>query len=179
MKINRHIDQLDTILSGYEDIIAEDYTGYRNHVYRMVHFCLALRDMDEDEQRKVYIAAAFHDIGIWLQNTVDYIEPSIPPAMQYLQDNQLQHWGDEIARMISEHHKVREYVDETMPLVEVFRRGDLVDFSHGLFRFGIDKAFIDSVQDAFPNAGFHKSLARRAGKWFIKHPFNPLPMMKL
>lgn len=178
MNIDTNIEQIESILSEYQELIGEDYSGYRNHVYRMVHCCLALQDMSDDDKRKIYIAAAYHDIGIWIEDTVDYIPPSIPPAMKYLEDNDLSDWQEEIRLMISEHHKVREYTDKSLPLVEVFRRGDLVDFSFGLFRFGIDKAYFEQLRETFPNEDFHKGLAKRAGKWFVKHPLNPAPMMK-
>ncbi|WP_394173355.1 hypothetical protein [Thalassotalea litorea] len=178
MNVEPHIQQLDAILDHYQEMIGDDFLGYRNHVYRMVHFCLALQTLSEEEKREIYIAAAFHDIGIWVEDTVDYIPPSIQPAMDYLEENDLQDWQDEIGLMISEHHKIREYTDKSLPLVEIFRRGDLVDFSFGLFRFGIDKSYIETVRTAFPNADFHKGLAKRAGKWFLKHPLNPAPMMK-
>ena len=80
--------------------------------------------------------------------------------------------------MITEHHSIRAVDFEQYPLVEVFRKGDLVDFSLGLIRFGIEKDFIRSVKAAFPNAGFHKGLLTRASKWFVRHPLNPAPMMK-
>lgn len=80
--------------------------------------------------------------------------------------------------MITEHHKIGEYKNESFPLVEIFRKGDLVDFSLGLFEFGIQKAYIEAVKTRFPNYDFHKNLGKRAAKWFVKHPTNPVPMMK-
>ena len=44
-------------------------------------------------------------------------------------------WSEQIALMIEWHHKVRPYRNERFPLVEVFRKGDLVDFSLGVFKF--------------------------------------------
>jgi hypothetical protein len=80
--------------------------------------------------------------------------------------------------MISEHHKLRAYADPAYPLVEVFRQGDLVDFSFGTFRFGLPKETVRAVKGQFPNADFHKNLGKRAWHWFLKHPLNPAPMMK-
>ena len=178
MKIEEQIPLLEEIFSPWKETIGSEYQGYRNHVYRMIHFCLALRECNEEEREKIIIAGAFHDIGIWIEDTVDYISPSIPPAMAYLKKRNLEAWSDEITLMISEHHKIRAYNDESYPLVEVFRQGDLVDFSLGLFKFGIDKRDIQAVKAKFPNADFHKNLAKRATRWFVKHPLNPAPMMK-
>lgn len=176
--IETNIPLLEEILGSWKSVIGTEYEGYRNHVYRMYYYCLLLSDTDGESKQKLQIAAAFHDMGIWIDNTVDYIPPSIPPAMNYLETIGLEGWAEEISLMISEHHKLTRFTDSQYPLVEIFRKDDLVDFSFGLFRFGIPFAKLREVMDTFPNAGFHKNLARRAGRWFTKNPLNPLPMMK-
>ena len=178
MKVEENIPLLEDIFSEWKSTIGNEYQGYRNHVYRMIHFCLALRNCNDEEREKIIIAGAFHDIGIWINDTVDYIPPSLPPAMEYLKKRNLETWSDEIKLMITEHHKIREYKDPAYPLVEIFRKGDLVDFSFGLYKFGISKAYINQVKATFHNADFHKNLGKRAAKWFMKHPLNPAPMMK-
>ena len=163
MKIEEQIPLLEEIFSDWKDTIGSEYQGYRNHVYRMIHFCLALTECNEEEREKIIIAGAFHDIGIWIDDTVDYIPPSLPPAMEYLKSRNLEAWAEEITLMISEHHKIREYKDKVYPLVEIFRKGDLVDFSFGLCKFGIPETYIASVKAKFPNSDFHKNLGKRAG----------------
>lgn len=178
MNIEDQIPLLEEILTVWKEVIGPEYNGYRNHVYRVIHFCLALKACNQAEREKIIIAGVFHDIGIWIKDTVDYIPPSLPPATEYLKSRNLPDWSAEIELMITEHHKIRPYRDKTYPLVEVFRQGDLVDFSLGLFKFGIPEGYIEDVGIRFPNAGFHKSLGKRAVKWFIRHPLNPLPMLK-
>ncbi len=169
---------IDGTLAPYRGLIGDDFAGYRNHVIRMLSFCMLLRDCSEEEQRKLEIAACFHDIGIWTENTLDYLPPSVPPARAYLAGQGLQAWGDEIEAMILEHHRLRTVPAPLTPLVETFRRGDLVDFSLGAVRFGLSRAQVRSVRNAYPNAGFHRMLVRKAGAWFLRHPLNPAPMMK-
>jgi len=183
MKIYKDIPLLEAIFADWEDVIGADYDGYRNHVYRMINCCFALKTCTEEEQQKIIIAGAFHDIGIWIDNTMDYIPPSLPPAKAYLKANGLEKWDEEISLMISEHHKLRPYKDRLGKdnpdmLVELFRKGDLVDFSLGLFKFGIDKAYLKSLKAAFPNSGFHTGLVKKSIKRFLRHPLNPAPMMK-
>jgi hypothetical protein len=178
MKIEKQIPLLEVIFSSWRDVIGAEYHGYRNHVYRMINFCFVLRECSEEEREKIIIAGAFHDIGIWIEDTVDYIRPSLPPAMEYLKNRNLEAWSQEIRLMISEHHKIREYKDATYQLVEIFRKGDLVDFSLGTVQFGIPKTYIREVKAKFPNSDFHKNLGKRATKWFLNHPLNPVPMMK-
>ena len=179
MEIKDAIPLLDEILVEWKDVIGEDYQGYRNHCTRMLQCCFALiPDCSDEERTKLTIAAAFHDIGIWIEDTVDYIEPSLPPAKAYLEENGRSEWYEEVQLMITEHHKLTEFDDERYGLVEVFRKGDLVDFSLGKIRFGLPKESVKELKKALPNAGFHKMLMMRAFKWFLKHPLNPAPMMK-
>jgi hypothetical protein len=172
------LSSLEALLSPWRDLIGPDYEGYRNHVHRMVACCLALRPCSEEEAQKLCIAGCFHDIGLWTARTLDYLPPSVPPAMEYLQREGLEAWSEEIRLMIMEHHKLRPYAGTAYPLVELFRKGDLVDFSLGLFRFGLPTSFIAELKTAYPNAGFHRNLVRLALRWFVRHPLNPAPMMK-
>ncbi|MGV2391376.1 MAG UNVERIFIED_CONTAM: hypothetical protein LVR29_34520 [Microcystis novacekii LVE1205-3] len=64
--------------------------------------------------------------------------------------------------MVEMHHKVRTYKTDRYPLVELFRRGDLVDFSLGFFKFGIPPAYVSEVKKAIPNNGFHRFLIKGA-----------------
>lgn len=80
MKVIQCFELMDNILQDYENVIGKDLLPYKNHVYRMINFVVALakiamRDLTEEQLQKVQIAAAFHDIGIWTKNTVDYIDP--------------------------------------------------------------------------------------------------------
>lgn len=177
MNIEKPIPLLEEILTQWQGVIGSEYEGYKNHVYRMIHFCFAMRTYNTEEYNKIIIAGAFHDLGIWIENTVDYIPPSIPPARAYLENRKLEAWFPEIELMITEHHKITPYAGYS-ELVEFFRKADLVDFSWGLFAFDVPPSYIQEVQDAFPNADFHLNLAKRAGLWFVQHPFNPAPMMK-
>ncbi len=178
MHVETQLPLVDEILQEWRDTIGADHLGYRNHVCRMVNFCLGLRECSDLEREKIVVAGCFHDIGIWTDHTVDYIEPSVLPALAYLERRGLGDWSAEIAAMIREHHKVRRYTGPGSPLIELFRQGDLVDFSLGLFRFGLPREFVADVKHAYPNAGFHRGLAKLAGRWFLKHPLDPAPMMK-
>jgi hypothetical protein len=80
--------------------------------------------------------------------------------------------------MISMHHKLKRYQDARYPLVEIFRQGDLVDFSLGIVKCGLPNAYIKRVKNTFPNAGFHKRLVQLELGWVSKHPLNPAPVFK-
>ena len=139
---------------------------------------VAPRSRSEEEKTKLAIAACFHDIGLWSDQTVDYIPPSIAQAKQYLTETGREAWSEEIGLMIEWHHKVRRYRDDRFPLVEVFRKGDLVDFSLGIFKCGLSKSYLDEVKAGIPNAGFHRFLIKGAKQWFSEHPLRPPPFIK-
>jgi hypothetical protein len=176
--IDHPIPLLEDILASWKDQIGRDYAGYRNHVYRVVHFCFALRDCGEEERRKVIIAACFHDLGIWSADTADYLPPSSALAKDYLAQHHLDEWSNEVSLMIDTHHKLRPYRDARYPLVEVLRRADLVDVSLGIVKFGLPGAYIKRVKRQFPNEGFHKRLVRLVGGWSARHPVRPPPFFK-
>lgn len=169
---------IDQILNEWRDVIGADFQAYRNHVQRVVALCCALQPCDVEAQEKLAIAGAFHDIGIWTDKTLDYLEPSVAPARDYLQKRGLSHWEHEIALMITEHHRIHKVADARFPLAELFRQGDIVDFSLGLFRFGLSRQAISDIKAQYPNAGFHKRLVQLACGWLLRHPLNPLPMFK-
>ena len=87
MAVEEHIALVEELLGQWSTTIGSDYTGYRNHVYRMINFCFALRDCDEQEREKITIAGCFHDIGIWTSDTLDYLPPSIAVAREYLKQS--------------------------------------------------------------------------------------------
>ncbi len=155
-----------------------DYQRYKNHVYRVFLNCLLIdgNNMNEDLYA---IAAVFHDIGIWTDRTIDYIDPSIIQAELYLTETGKEDLIDEVSMMIFWHHKVTDYKGAHQKIVETFRRADWIDVSRGLRRFGLPRARLASVFAAWPNAGFHKRLIQLSLTRLRTHPFAPLPMMRL
>lgn len=169
------IPRADDILDRWQRELGGDAVAYRNHVHRVIHFCDAYVHGDADQRDKVVIAACFHDLGIWANGTWDYIPPSIVLAIDYLREQQLEHWSGEIETMIAEHHKLTRHRDA---LVEAFRRSDLTDVSLGLIRFGLPAGYVREVKARYPNAGFHKRLVQLAAAWWARHPLRPLPVLK-
>ena len=100
-------------------------------------------------------------------------------ATAYLTGRGRASWVPGIAAMIWEHHKISRYRDVVFPLVEPFRRADLIDVSRGLVAFGLPRRTLTSVLSAWPSAGFHKRLVRLELQRLRTHPWNPLPMLRL
>jgi hypothetical protein len=177
-KVLTVIATLDAILARHAGEIGADFEGYRNHAYRVANHCLAQRPADDIVTEKVAIAAAFHDLGIWTDQTFDYLEPSVALATAYLAEAGRDAWIPEIAAMIREHHKITHYRGDPGWLVEDFRRADWIDVTLGVLTFGMPRGFLREVQAAWPDAGFHRLLVRLELRHLGKHPLNPIPVLR-
>ena len=89
---------IEEVLEKWHDKIGDDYPAIRGHNYRMFNFCVALSGRsDPATVKKIAIAAAFHDIGIWTHGTFDYLPPSCDLAMAYLKENENAAWSKELS----------------------------------------------------------------------------------
>lgn len=169
---------IEELMLHFQQVIGVDYNKYKNHVYRVFLNCLLL-DNKKDNEEKYAISAVFHDIGIWTNHTIDYLNPSIEQARIYLAASGKQEWVDEITSMIQWHHKISRYhggaFQET---IENFRKADWIDVSLGWLTFGVSRRKIRSNNHQLPNIGFHFFLIRKIIKNFFDHPLNPLPMFR-
>jgi hypothetical protein len=173
---------LDEVLSANAAALAADFDGYRNHAYRVANFCFALTSstaVGEERTAKIALAAAFHDLGIWTDQTFDYLPPSRRLAHVYLAGTGRAEWAPEITEMILQHHKLTPYRNSRCALVEPFRRADLIDVSHGLVSFGVPRRFRNEVFAHWPDAGFHARLVRLFLGRLRRYPWDPLPMVRL
>jgi hypothetical protein len=74
---------------------------------------------------------------------------------------------------------VTPYQGRHAPLVEAFRKADLVDVSQGLVHPGLSRAYVREVRRAIDVGPFFKrvvpmAMLRRA----ISHPLDPMPHMR-
>jgi hypothetical protein len=179
VKLLTAIPALDEVLDAHVSALGADLTAYRNHAYRVANACVALSSASGDQVRKIGIAAAFHDLGIWTDGTFDYLDPSIRLATSYLADRGMPAWTEEVTEMIAQHHKVTRYDGRPEWLVEAFRRADWVDVTRGALRFGLPGRFVREMYTTWPGAGFHRRLVQLSLARLRSHPLNPLPMFRL
>jgi hypothetical protein len=164
-------------LEVYKDSIGIDFLKYKNHVFRVFYNSL-LMDKNPLNEEKYAIAAVFHDIGIWTDHTIDYLDPSINRAKIFLTKTGKEEWIEEISLMINWHHKPRGYIGNHQETVENFRKADWIDVTLGLRKFGLGRKPLKSIRNKFPNLGFHAFLLRKLTRNFFMHPLRPLPMFK-
>ena len=169
---------VDEVLRAYASELGHDFIAYRNHVYRVMNLCAAIAE-DGGDLEKIAVAAVFHDLGIWANNTFDYIAPSAALAREYLAAQGRAEWMAEIETMIEEHHKITPSEADAASLVEPFRRADWIDVTRGLRTFGVPRQLIRSVFAMWPSAGFHWRLVQLTVDRLRTHPLTPLPMVRL
>lgn len=179
LKIEPPIDTIENIFKEWESMLGTDFQAYKNHVYRVFYFSVVLAIPSESDKEKLAIAACFHDIGIWRNKTFDYLDPSIAAVNEYLESIGRAGWQEEINLIINYHHKLTRVKGSEFPLVEAFRKADWIDVTKGRRAFGVQRKVVQLILKSFPNKGFHKRLVSLTAKEFIRHPLNPLPMMKL
>lgn len=158
-QILRSLPLADEILESHRQRAHGDkagYDAYKAHVYRVVNFARALTPDAPESDDKLAIAAAFHDLAAF--DTLDYLVPSIEAQDAWLQETGRGNWSDELALIVAEHHRLSRYGPDRphAPLVEAFRRADLVDVSQGLIRFGIPSSYVKEVRAAFDASVFFK-----------------------
>jgi hypothetical protein len=149
---------VEEVLDNHSSELGHDFIAYRNHVYRVVNLCLAIVGNSPVELEKIAVAAVFHDLGIWANNTFDYIAPSVALAREHLAARRMADWIPEIEAMIVDHHKVTPSRANPQSLVESFRRADWIDVTRGLRRFGLPRRSIATIATTWPSAGFHRRL---------------------
>lgn len=177
MKVHPHFPLAEELIGSFSAELAGDFAAYRNHVCRVLNYFAALTGQPLPPTA-ILVAAAFHDLGIWTHRTFDYLPSSVSLAKSCLADRGLGALEEEVCAVIAEHHKIRPYTGRFSSSVETFRQADLVDLSLGAIRFGLPAAFVRAVRTAFPNAGFHRLLARLAARQFMLSPLRPLPMVR-
>ena len=154
--------RIEELFSPYREVIGDDFLGYRNHVYRTVTYAMHFLEQNVQVEKAVETALVYHDIGLWTNHVLAYLEPSEALAFS---DNEKHHWGidPELLRAIIHwHHKVFRYRGPYELVVEACRKADWIDATKGWIRKGMSRRNIAAVEAAFPNCGFHQSLLRLA-----------------
>jgi hypothetical protein len=162
IKIRPERPLVEELLARYEDVIGEDFPGYRNHVYRTITYAMHILKYDSEVEPLVETAFVYHDIGLWTDSELAYLEPSEAVA---LADNEKYGWGldaEALRGAIHWHHKIFSYKGPHERVIEACRKADWIDASKGIIRKGLSKETIKKVEAEFPNLGFHDTLLRLA-----------------
>ncbi len=154
--------RVEELFDPYKSVIGKDFPGYRNHVYRTITYAMHFLDNAAEHEQVVETAFVYHDIGLWTDHELAYLEPSEALAVA---DNEKYGWGldpELLCGAIHWHHKIFPYRGPHQNIIEACRKADWIDASKGMVRKGMSKAAIAEVESAFPNLGFHDTLLRLA-----------------
>ncbi len=160
-------DTVEKHLERYREIIGKDYEGYKGHIYRVLTYSLHFLSSNtklskiEKEQTKRVIAAGlvFHDIGLWTDHTLAYLEPSVQRAEEYFNYKSFTKEEFQLIKdIIVWHHKITPFVGPNEEILNAVIKADLIDASNGIITKGMPKSHIKKVTDTIPEAGFHQTL---------------------
>lgn len=160
--IERDRPRIEALLAPYKFVLGDDYHGYRNHIYRTVTYAMNFLNNDPSYEQLVETVFVYHDIGLWTDQELAYLEPSESVAMA---DNEKYGWGLEVSALIGAihwHHKIFPYKGRHEEVINACRKADWIDASMGTIRKGLSKENIKDVEATFANYGFHKTLMRLA-----------------
>ena len=74
IKLQRpHVEEL---FAPYEQMIGQDLPGYRNHVDRTITYAMHFLNNSASYEQLVETAFVYHDIGLWSDHKLAYLEPS-------------------------------------------------------------------------------------------------------
>ena len=157
--------RVEELLARYRTVIGSDYDGYRNHVYRAITYAMHFLNNAPEHEQLVETAFVYHDIGLWTDHELAYLEPSEAVA---LKDNEKFGWGlapDALRGAIHWHHKLLRYQGTHQDVIEACRKADWIDATQGWVRKGMSRSAIAQVESTFPNCGFHNALLRLAKEY--------------
>lgn len=170
---------LDVLFAPWQAALGRDHAAYRNHVVRLLALCeaLAAREGITLDPLALRVAGVFHDLGIWSDDTFDYLAPSSARARVWLEAHGRSDLAPLVTAMIEQHHKLRPAGPAQDP-VEIFRRADWIDVSLGALAFGLPRSQYRALLHRHPDAGFHLRLVQLSGKQLLTNPLKPLPMFR-
>lgn len=168
----------DALLAEYREPLGDDFEGYGNHVRRVCALVVEQRggQLSGAERQQLVIAGVFHDLGIWLDGTFDYLAPSIGHAAAHLDAIGHPEWAPRVSRIIDLHHRLRPVRNDA--LVEAFRRADLCDVSLGTVHLGVKGSVWRQLRREYPIASFHRRLIALTIEQARREPRRPLPMLR-
>jgi hypothetical protein len=169
---------IDNILNKYKTELGQYSEPYKNHVYRVFNLAMTLGAEEiKPYFKEVSISAAFHDLGIWTDQSLDYLHPSVKLSFNYIHEHNLDVDRQLVANIIENHHRLNRFGDNSA--VESFRKADMIDLSRGLIRFGINKEYMKQLYKSLPSRGFHLFIFREVIGHSVRNPFNPFPMLRI
>ena len=153
-------ERVSAILQRHAKHLGDDVVPYRHHVLRVLSHALhLLGPVTDAERRDLETALAYHDIALWTDKALAYLDPSAERAVKEanVSDAQL------VRDVIMWHHKITPFVSSASArhdqIVNAVRVADWADFTWGLIS-SLPRADTVKLHSELPNSGFHAVLMR-------------------
>jgi hypothetical protein len=173
IEVHKNSKHLEERLTKFKDVIGGDYEGYRNHIYRVLTYSLHYLNTDiahfAEIQKFIPVieeALVFHDIGLWTDKQLSYLEPSSFRAKEALHDIYSEEELTLLHNIIFWHHKVTDFEGEHKDIVNAVRKADWIDATMGLVNFGMPNPLITEVNAVLPESGFHRTLVEIGPRYY-------------
>ena len=160
IQVIKRSDRVEALLEPFVESIGSDFEAYRGHIYRVLSYAMHFLHGDTEHRDVIETALVYHDLGLWTDRELAYLEPSVRRAQA---DNDRHGWGHDprlLHDIIFWHHKITPFTGNQAQVVEAVRKADWIDASRGLIRKGMPRSCIRLVSDAIPDAGFYRTLGR-------------------
>ena len=158
IKVVKYNKDVEDLLINYQTVIGSDLEAYRNHIYRVLTYSLHILGNDETYLPLIATALVYHDIGLWTDHTLAYLEPSSHRATEGTKNTLLPDDVLLIQNIVYYHHKITPFEGPRAAVVNAVRRADWIDATQGAVHQGMPKANIKKVYDEIPAAGFYECL---------------------
>lgn len=171
---------IDPILDSFADAIGGHGRIYRHHCLYVAHAVRALvPEPAARHDRALGIAAAFHDLGLFTEGTIDYLEPSVILAAAYCESEGAADLVPLVTRLIENHHKITPVRDgPEVDLVDAFRRADWQFVMMGAYPGALGWRAHRELKRALPTPGFHRFIVGHSVRHVRSGARNPLPVLR-
>lgn len=159
-----HDEIIERELAPLREAIGADFDGYRNHVYRVLTYAMHFLGGDQRWRETVAFALAYHDVGLWTDQALAYLESSETQAEQARQARAPHLDGCLVCNLIHWRHKVIAFHGPDAQVVNAVRKADWIDASGGRVTKGLSRRDILTVMTAIPPLGFYETLMRLPGE---------------
>jgi hypothetical protein len=146
----------------FERVSPYDGDGFKNHCRRLFHLTelLLIQDNIAMERDTAYAVAMCHDLGLLSR---DDTGPNYLARSRALFDRETANFsvGETPREVLDEcllyNHRLLP-VPNLSPQADAFRRAVQIEHTHGLARFGLDKAAVKAIFDRYPRGDFDRVL---------------------
>jgi hypothetical protein len=157
-----HDQTVERFIGVVADALGDDLPAYRNHIYRVLTHALHFLGDDARGREHIAFALVFHDVGLWTDRELAYLDPSERVA-EGVRRREAPHLdGALVHNIIHWHHKLTRFSGPDDSIVNAARKADWIDASQGAVRHGVGKDQIARVNTAIPVLGFPDILMRLA-----------------